>query len=117
MHNRSRDRSHVKAGRAPLTSLVADKIKKKSRKPDFSPEASVGANAASEARKGEPGLPPPATLFRIRLGFSDFMAYRTNTEKLHNFASPPLATRKLSQWVPGAPLAPPGRIWKDFTSI
>ena len=37
-----------------------------SRKPDFSPEASVGANAASEARKEEPGLLPPATLFRTR---------------------------------------------------
>ena len=61
-----------------------------SRKLDFSPEASVGANAASEARKGEPGLLPTATLFRIRLEFSDFLACRSHAEKLRNFASPPL---------------------------
>ena len=34
-----------------------------SRKLYFSPTASVGANAASEARKEEPGLVPPCTFF------------------------------------------------------
>ena len=34
-----------------------------SRKPDFSPTASVGASAVSEARKEEPGVLPPGPLF------------------------------------------------------